>query len=152
MTDPAALAIQRSIVAEASPSRAGKEPEDSHLRSTKEVTGYHIEATDGEIGHLEDFIIDHHTWAIQYIEVDTRNWWPGKKVLISPHWIERVSWADSKVSVDLSREAIKNGPEYTDSMSVTREYEHKLWDHYQRSAYWLREAEQPHRRAASKGD
>jgi hypothetical protein len=83
--------------------------------------------------------------------VNTRNWWPGKKVLISPRWIERVSWMDATVYVDLSREAIKNGPEYIDSLSVTREYEHKLWDHYQRSAYWLREAEQPHSRAAGKG-
>ena len=104
--------------------QAGTESADSHLRSTKEVTGYHIEATDGEIGHVEDFIVDHHIWAIQYIEVNTRNWWPGKKVLMSPHWIERVSWTDSKIYVDLSRETIKNRPEYVDP--VTREYEHRL--------------------------
>ena len=150
MTDPAALAMQRSVMAEASASRAGTESADSHLRSTKEVTGYHIEATDGEIGHVENFIVDHHTWAIKYIEVNTRNWWPGKKVLMSPHWIERISWTDSKVSVDLSRETIKNGPEYIDSMPVTREYENRLWNHYKRSADWLQEAEQPYSRAVSK--
>ena len=127
---------------ESSASRAETERADSHLRSTKEVTGYHIEATDGEIGHVENFIVDHHIWAIQYIEVNTRNWWPGKKVLMSPHWIERVSWTDSKVYVDLSRETIKNAPEYIDSESVTREYEHRLWEHYKRSAYWLQGAEQ----------
>jgi hypothetical protein len=99
---------------------------------------------------VENFIVDDHTWAIQYIEVNTRNWWPGKKVLISPHWIERVSWEDSKVYVDLSREAIKNGPEYIESMSVTREYEHRLWDHYKRSGYWLQGAEQPYRHTVSK--
>jgi hypothetical protein len=151
ITEPAGIDIQRSIVEKASASRMEKVPADLHLRSTKEVTSYHIEATDGEIGHVENFIVDHHSWAIQYIVVNTRNWWPGKKVLISPYWIERVSWTESKVYVDLSREAIKNGPEYIDSLSVTREYEHKLWDHYQRSAYWLREAEQPHSRAAGKG-
>ena len=142
MTDPAGLAMQRSVMAEASASRSETEPADSHLRSTKEVTGYHIEATDGEIGHVENFIVDHHIWAIQYIEVNTRNWWPGKKVLMSPHWIERVSWTDSKVYVDLSRETIKNAPEYIDSEPVTREYEHRLWEHYKRSAYWLQGAEQ----------
>lgn len=150
MTDPAGLALQRAVVAEASASRAEKEPADSHLRSTKEVTGYHIEATNGEIGHVENFLIDDHTWAIRYLEVNTRNWWPGKKVLISPHWIESVSWTDSKVCVDLSWETIKSGPEYMDSIPITRDYEHKLWDHYQRSAYWLREAEQPYSRAAGK--
>jgi hypothetical protein len=139
------LAVQSSVVAEASASRAETESADSHLRSTKEVTGYHIEATDGEIGHVENFIVDHDIWAIQYLEVNTRNWWPGKKVLMSPHWIERVSWTDSKVYVDLSRDTIKNGPQYIDSMPVTREYEHRLYDHYKRSAYWLQGAEQPYR-------
>ena len=56
------------------------------------VDGHHIQATDGEIGHVEDFIIDDETWAIRYLIVDTQNWWPGKKVLVSPQWIERVSW------------------------------------------------------------
>jgi hypothetical protein len=117
-------------------------PADSHLRSTNVVTGYHIEANDGEIGHVEDFIIDTYTWAIRYIEVNTRNWWPGKKVLVSPHWIERVSWNDSKIYVDLSRETIKNGPEYVEP--VTREYEHRLHDHYKETAYWLQGTEQPY--------
>ena len=80
-----------------------EEAGDLHLRSAAHVTGYHIEATDGEIGHVEDFIIDDETWEIRYIVVDTRNWLPGKKVLIAPRWIDRVSWNDSKVYVSLSR-------------------------------------------------
>lgn len=82
MFDPAGLPIQTSAVAGTSASTAETESADSHLRSTKEVNGYHIDATDGEIGHVKDFIIDDHTWAIQYLEVNTRNWWPGKKVLM----------------------------------------------------------------------
>ena len=85
---------------------------DSHLRSTNAVTGYHIEATNGELGHLGGFIFDDQAWAIRYIEVATKNWWPGKKVLVSPAWIQRVSWDDSKVYVGLSREAIQSAPEY----------------------------------------
>jgi len=99
------------------------------------VTGYHIEATDGDIGHVEDFIIDDETWEIRYMVVDTRNWWPGKKVLIAPQWIDRVSWDDSKVYVNLSREAIKNAPEYRPN-AFNREYEEKLYDHYKRPKYW----------------
>jgi len=79
MTDPTGLAMQRSVVAAASGSKAETKLADSHLRSTKEVTGYNTEARDGEIGHVENFIVDHHTWAIHYIEVNTRNWWPGEK-------------------------------------------------------------------------
>jgi uncharacterized protein YrrD len=136
---PAGLTVQREAVteAEASQARAGKESADSHLRSTNEVTGYHIEAADGVIGHVADFIIDDENWAIRYLEVDTRNWWPGKKVLVSPQWVDNVSWPDSKVYVDLSRETIKNGPEYFESMPITREYENRLYSYYGRPPYWL---------------
>ncbi len=118
-----------------------KESTDSHLRSTKAVTGYHIEASDGEIGHVDGFIVDDEAWAIRYIEVATRNWWPGKKVLVSPAWIERVSWEDSKVYVALKRETIKSGPEHVDFTPITREYEDRLHAHYGRAPYWLHEAE-----------
>jgi hypothetical protein len=77
---------------------------DRHLRSTDEVTGYHLAALDGEIGHVDDFIIDDETWAIRYLVVATKNWWPGKKVLISPKWIESVSWEEREVAIGLSRE------------------------------------------------
>jgi PRC-barrel domain len=117
------------------------ESADSHLRSTEAVTGYHIEATDGEIGHVDGFAVDDEVWAIRYIEVATRNWWPGKRVLVSPAWIERVSWTDSKVYVGLSRDAIQNAPEYVESMPISREYENGLYFHYGRPPYWLHEAE-----------
>ena len=58
--------------------------DDPHLRSIEAVTGYHIHASDGEIGHVEDFLIEDADWSIRYLVVDTKNWWPGKKVLISP--------------------------------------------------------------------
>jgi len=115
-----------------------------HLRSTDAVQGYDIQALDGEIGHVEDFVIDDETWAIRYLIVDTRNWWPGKKVLISPQWIERVSWSDSKVVVNLSREAIKHSPEYTEKSLLTRDYEAGLHQHYQREGYWSDEVATHH--------
>ena len=65
-----------------------------------------------DIGQVEDFIIDDETWEIRYLVVDTRNWWPGKKGLVAPRWLDRVSWNDSKIYVNLSRKAIKNAPEY----------------------------------------
>lgn len=85
---------------------------DPHLRSTREVTGYHIDATDGEIGHIEDFIVDDQTWRIGYIVIDTRNWLPGKKVMVAPMWIVKVRWTEKKVYVALQRQTIENGPEF----------------------------------------
>jgi len=85
--------------------------DDPHLRSTRQVTGYQIHATDGEIGHVEDFIVDDENWAIRFLVVDTRNWLPGKRVLLSPQRIKRVEWADSSVHLDLTRESVENSPE-----------------------------------------
>ena len=137
---PAGFAVATTAGTDELADSIRRESTDSHLHSTGGVTGYHIEATDGDIGHLDAFIVDDEAWAIRYIEVATRNWWPGKKVLVSPAWIERVSWTDSKVSVGLSREAIQNGPEYFESMPITREYENRLYFHYGRPPYWLQEA------------
>ncbi|MGQ9572218.1 MAG: PRC-barrel domain-containing protein [Dehalococcoidia bacterium] len=106
-----------------------RESEDPHLRSVKEVTGYHIQATDGEIGHVEDFILDDEDWVIRYMVVDTRNWLPGKKVLVAPGWVENIDWSESKVAVGLSREEIKDSPEYDPSAPVNREYEVRLYDY-----------------------
>jgi len=112
---------------------------DAHLRSMQEVAGYHIQADDGELGHVEDFIIDDQTWAIRYLIINTGNWWLGKKVLVSPLWIGRVSWDESKVFVNLTREAIKQSPEYTELSLLTRDYEIGLHGHYNRKGYWENE-------------
>jgi hypothetical protein len=112
---------------------------ERHLRSTQEVSGYHISALDGEIGHVDDFIVDEKTWSIRYVVVATRDWWPGKKVLISPKWIQKVSWENREVTVELTRDAIKNAPEYFGGSLLTREYETGLYGHYNREGYWIDE-------------
>lgn len=108
----------------------------THLRSTGEVIGYHIHATDDDIGHVEDFIVDTATWHIRYMVVDTKNWWPGKKVLVSPAWIEDISWLEEKVYVGLTRQTIKNSPEFDPSEPVNKTYETHLYDYYGRPKYW----------------
>jgi PRC-barrel domain protein len=109
---------------------------DPSLRSTGDVTGYYIAAADGDIGHVDDFLIDDRAWAIRYLVVDTRNWWPAKKVLLSPEWIQTVSWADSQVRVDLRRDEIKGAPEHDPGRPFDREYENRLVEHHRRRKYW----------------
>jgi len=124
------------------PDDSQPEPESSgnpHLRSIGEVLGYHIRARDHEIGHVHDFLIDDENWSIRYLVVDTRNWWPGKKVLLSPQWIERVSWQEAMVHVDLLRETIKAAPEF--ARPISREYEESLYRHYEKDPYW---SQHPH--------
>ncbi len=112
---------------------------DSHLRSTHDASGYNIQATDGEIGHVEDFIIDDKTWAIRYLIIDTKNWWTGKKVLVSPKWIDHISWSERKAFINLSREAIRQSPEFSEESLLTRDYESALHTHYNRKGYWVDE-------------
>lgn len=109
---------------------------DDHLRSFNEVIGYHIQARDNEIGHVEDFVVEDETWTIRYMVVDTSNWLSGRKVLVTPTWIDSVDWAQSKVSVDLTREQVKNSPEYDPAAPVNRIYEARLYDFYGRPKYW----------------
>lgn len=110
--------------------------EKHHLRSADEVMGYHISAEDGEIGHVEDFVVETASWTIRWMIVDTRNWLPGRKVVISPTWIEEVSWPERRVSVDLTREAIKSSPEFDDRAPINRDYEGFVYDYYGRPRYW----------------
>ncbi|HZP86889.1 MAG TPA: PRC-barrel domain-containing protein [Burkholderiales bacterium] len=132
---PAAIDAPREAVIRMQQEQAAA---DSHLRSSAEVSGYTIQATDDGIGHVEDFLVDDRDWAIRYIVVDTRNWWPGKKVLISPLWIDRFSWAEKKLYVTVTRDAVKSSPEYDPAMAPSRKYEDALYRHYGRNdVYWL---------------
>lgn len=109
---------------------------DPHLRSARAVEGYDIHAVDGEIGHVEDFFVADEDWAIRYVLVDTRDWLPGRKVLLSPQWIERIDWAEMGVHVGLTRAQIENGPEYDPEAPLSRVYEIRLHEHYGRPGYW----------------
>jgi uncharacterized protein YrrD len=134
--NPRALANTRRTDSKTTMDRVSN---DKHLRSTQEVMGYHVKATDGEIGHLEDFLFDDETWEIRYAIVDTKNWWPGKKVLLRPQWIKRVSWTEREIYANLSCEAIRKSPEWDADRRVSREYELRLHQHYGYAPYWKTE-------------
>jgi hypothetical protein len=109
---------------------------DDHLRSTKEVIGYQLHATDGELGHVDDFLIDDDTWAIRYLVIDTSNWWFGKRVLISPAMIQAISWSGHHVAVDLTRQDVKAAPEFDAAAHIDRQWEAEYHRHYKRDPYW----------------
>jgi len=108
-------------------------PRDTrHLRAVKEVAGYHIHARDGEIGHVDDFLTDDRSWTIRYLMIDTSNWIGGRTVLIPPEWAHRIDWADKQVYVDVTREAVKESPEYDPAADIDGKYEQRLADAYRR--------------------
>jgi hypothetical protein len=97
---------------------------------------YHLHASDGDIGHVQDFLVDEETWAIRYMVVNTSNWWMGHRALIAPQWIVGLNWDDNVVSVDLTRDAVRNAPPYTPGMQLDRDKEIAIYKHYGKTGYW----------------
>jgi hypothetical protein len=104
--------------------------DDPHLRSVTAVTGYHIHAQDGEIGHVEDFLAEDEDWSIHFLVVATRNWWPGRKVLISPRSAGKIDWAANQVNLSVNREKVEHSPAYDPSVTVDRAYEKHYRSYY----------------------
>ena len=115
--------------------------DDPHLRSCKAVMSYDIQAADGDIGHVQGLLVDEETWAIRYIIVDTSNWWLGHQVLIGFEWIADVSWSDAKVSINLTRQAVKDAPPYDPAVQLDRNQESVIYEHYGHHGYRAVEVE-----------
>lgn len=137
---PALAAQQQTLAAEAgvaSGSPARQQPHgDPNLRSCREVAGYHVQAIDGDIGHVKDFVADDQTWTIHYMVVETRNWLPGRKVILAPAWVEQIAWPQQKVRVGLTRQQIRASPELDETQPLDRAYESRLYEHYSKPPYW----------------
>ncbi len=99
---------------------------DPHLRSVGEVISYDIHAEDGEIGHVCDVLIDDADWSIRYLVVDIGTWWAGKKILIPPHWVQRVDWIAAEMNLTVDRAALRDRPDYTSETVVDAGYESRL--------------------------
>ncbi len=112
---------------------------DAHLRSTNALEGHQILATDGDLGHVDNLLVEDQTWAVRYFVVSTSNWWGGHKVLISPRWVSEVNWPESTVALDLSRDQIKGAPPYDADALFERQHEQAMHEHYGRPTYWAPE-------------
>lgn len=73
-----------------------RECRQPQLRAATTVIGYPLETEDGEIGHVEDLLVDDTAWVTRYLRVDPKNGWAGKSVLVAPEWLTEVPWDDSK--------------------------------------------------------
>lgn len=121
-----------------------KNLKENHLRSIRNVGGYKVRAVDGQIGHIDDFIAtlqmdkdeENIQWIIRYIIVKTRDWLPGKKVIISPMWLNIIDWDEKKIFIEMTRDQIEAAPEFNAEKDVNKEYENHIFDYYGREKYW----------------
>ncbi len=112
-------------------------PGDDHLRSVEHLQGYAVRARDGEIGHVVDVLFDPETWSIPLLEVSTRNWLPGRKVVVAPALIESIDWFEHAIAVRQTRAEIEASPEYDPSTTVDRDRLRTLFDHYGLPTDWI---------------
>lgn len=103
---------------------------DPHLRSIAAVTGYRLRATDGGIGHIQDFLIEDRYWRIGYLLADTSNWWFGQHVMLSPYAVREINWGDQEVLLDVTREKVKASPPWSAEDELDEPYEQRLHQHY----------------------
>jgi hypothetical protein len=108
---------------------------DPHLRSTAAVKGYHVEATDGAIGHIENFIVDDVSWDVRYLIVDTKNWWFGQHVLISPFAVQQINWMERKIHLNVSRDHVRSSPSWTPLDLINKSYQERLHGYYKWPGY-----------------
>jgi len=92
----------------ATPTTALNQRADVHLRSTQAVNGYHLQATDGIVGHICDFMMDDKSWAVRQLVVKVGHRFTGKEVGIPVSNVIRISYEESKVFVDLNTEAVEH--------------------------------------------
>ena len=109
---------------------------EAALRSAYEVRGFPVAATDGDIGHVDDLLVDEDGWIVRYFIVDTRKWLPGRKVLIAPNWVTGIDWIEEKLAVRMTRENVEGSPEYAPEEQIDRRYEHDLHAWYGHAPYW----------------
>jgi uncharacterized protein YrrD len=112
---------------------------DPHLRSRNEMTGYDVFATDGHIGHVQGFLLDEKGWAIRFIVVNTSNWWMGHHVVVAPQWITDLGWEKRRVSVNLTRSAVKDSPPYSPRVRMERDEAARIFDYHHRPGFWAHE-------------
>ena len=105
---------------------------DPNLRSAREVEGYRVAAKDGDIGHVEDFLVDDADWRLRFLVVDTRNWLPGRRVLVSPAWVRGIDWADERIYVEAERDTIESAPVYEPGKEIDQALEKRIFRHYGR--------------------
>lgn len=111
--------------------KAGEDA-DPHLRSARDVIGHKLSARDGDIGHVEDFLVDadDRGWSITHFVIDTRNWLPGKKVVVDTGVVTAIDWADGHVAVDLTRQEVKDSPAFDADLLIDETFQTQVSSYY----------------------
>ncbi len=101
-----------------------------HLHGLASITGYHVHALDGDIGHVENVLADDANWEIRYLVVATRNWWPGKVVQLSPYAVKDIDWFGRSINMNVSRDQVRSAPAWDPLAAIDAVSEEQLHRHF----------------------
>lgn len=129
--------VSSFYVKENASSTQGEQKCDVRPQSCRDLIGSPVKATDGGAGVIDDLLLDDDYWLVRYVVLDTGRWFPGRKVILSTSWLKHTSEDDSTLLVDLTSEAVKDGPTYDPGVPINRELESGIFAHYDRRPYWV---------------
>ena len=112
------------------PGAVDESVEDPHLRSFKEFKGYRLRATDGEIGSVENLMIEQPGWRVRYLIVTTGAWLFGKDVLLSPYAVAKTDWLNREILLNVTREQVEKSPPWDPVQFIDEVYKGRLHQHY----------------------
>lgn len=113
--------------------------DESHLRSTREIIGYRVSTNNGELGYVDDILLEIDHWGLRYLVINTGEFLPGKKILVGAYWTTNISWEDRTLSLDVNIDILRNGPTYDSSIPLSRDFERRVYEYYERTPYWIEE-------------
>ena len=110
------------------------------LYALDKLRNFSVQANDGSVGHVKDFLARPSDWIIRYMLVDTGNWLPGKKVAIPIDWIETIDWEQRRVVVSVTCAQVKDSPGLEELDTIDRAFEERFFKYYQRPGYWIKQS------------
>ncbi|MFW5814285.1 MAG: hypothetical protein ACOCWX_02455 [Spirochaetota bacterium] len=134
MTPMEAGTVSYGPATEEEPIAAGED--EYHLRSTREVEGYKVHTSDGEVGTVAGFLIEDTTWAVRYLRIETKDEIGDGSLYVSPHWVDEISWIERKLSLGINNERLSRVPTVGVQGTPTRDEEEKLHEFFGQPKYW----------------
>lgn len=126
------LGLDRSEQSAGTADRRG----DPHLRSMAEILDYSVETRDGEVGSVIDFLIEADGWQLRFLAIDTGNWLPGRRVVVTTDWITDVDAVDRKIHVDVDQQTLKDAPRLRSIEDLHLSDAKEAIDRYGHVGYW----------------
>lgn len=106
------------------------------LQSTDKAIGLKISTKTGDLGVVEDFIVDDSNWLIQFMIIATQKNLRGKRILVAPEAISWINWKQKHITVDLDKEKLAGCPNFNLLFPLVNDSKKMLYEQYECLQFW----------------